>query len=71
MAQWARLSAKHWRSNRDAVMGYGEPLGHPQLRQAIGSQTAQAYDAILVALRHREDLDQNKQFASDFVQKLY
>jgi GntR family transcriptional regulator/MocR family aminotransferase len=37
MAQWARLSAKHWRSNRDAVMGYGEPLGHPQLRQAIAS----------------------------------
>lgn len=40
-----------------------------QLRQAIGSQTAQAYDAILVALRHREDLEQNKTFASDFVEK--
>jgi GntR family transcriptional regulator/MocR family aminotransferase len=37
MAQWARLSAKHWRSHRDEVMGYGEPLGHPQLRQAIAS----------------------------------
>ena len=40
-----------------------------QLRQQIGSQTAQAYDAILVAHRHREDLEQNKGFASDFVQK--
>lgn len=40
-----------------------------QLRQQIGSLTAQAYDALLVALRHREDLVQNKQLASDFVQK--
>lgn len=37
MAQWARLSAKHWRSNRNDVMGYGEPFGHPPLRQAIAS----------------------------------
>jgi outer membrane protein TolC len=40
-----------------------------QLRQQIGSQTAQAYDAVLVAKRHREDLEQSKQLASDFVQK--
>jgi outer membrane protein, heavy metal efflux system len=40
-----------------------------QLRQQIASQAAQAYDAILVALRHRDDLEQNKQLASDFVQK--
>jgi len=40
-----------------------------QLRQQIASQAAQAYDAILVALRHREDLQQGKQLASDFVQK--
>lgn len=40
-----------------------------QLRQQIASDAAQAYDAILVALRHREDLQQNKQLASDFVQK--
>ena len=29
MAQWARLSAKHWRRSRDDVMGYGEPFGYP------------------------------------------
>lgn len=37
MAQWARLSAKHWRRGRDEVMGYGEPFGHPGLRRAIAS----------------------------------
>ena len=37
MAQWARLSAKHWRGGRGDVLGYGEPVGHPQLRQAIAS----------------------------------
>ncbi len=35
MAHWARLAAKHWRSSRNDVMGYGEPFGHPPLRQAI------------------------------------
>lgn len=40
-----------------------------QLQQQIGSQAAQAYDAILVAARHREDLQQSRQLASDFVQK--
>ena len=40
-----------------------------QLRQQVAAQAAQAYDAILVALRHREDLQQSKQLASDFVQK--
>ncbi|BBK41997.1 GntR family transcriptional regulator [Allostella vacuolata] len=35
MAQWARIMAKHWRTPRDQVMGYGEPAGHPQLRRAI------------------------------------
>src|SRR4051794_15916615 len=40
-----------------------------QLRQQVASQAAQAYDAILVALRHREDLQQSKELASDFVQK--
>jgi outer membrane protein, heavy metal efflux system len=39
------------------------------LRQQVASQAAQAYDAILVALRHREDLQQSKQLASDFVEK--
>ena len=35
VAQWARLAAKHWRGARNDVMGYGEPCGHPALRQAI------------------------------------
>lgn len=37
MAQWARLSAKHWRRNRDDVLGYGDPFGHAPLRQAIAA----------------------------------
>jgi cobalt-zinc-cadmium efflux system outer membrane protein len=40
-----------------------------ELRQQVASQAAQAYDAILVALRHREDLQQSKELASDFVKK--
>jgi GntR family transcriptional regulator / MocR family aminotransferase len=37
MAQWARLSAKHWRNHRSEVMGYGEPCGYVQLRRAIAT----------------------------------
>jgi cobalt-zinc-cadmium efflux system outer membrane protein len=40
-----------------------------ELRQQVASQAAQAYDAILVALRHREDLQQSKELAADFVKK--
>ena len=40
-----------------------------QMRQLIASQAVQAYDAILVALRHRDDLQQNKNLAADFVNK--
>jgi GntR family transcriptional regulator / MocR family aminotransferase len=35
VAQWARLSALHWRRPRAEVMGYGEAGGHGPLRQAI------------------------------------
>ncbi len=35
MAQWSRLVSKHWRAQRDDVMGYGEPYGYRPLRQAI------------------------------------
>jgi GntR family transcriptional regulator/MocR family aminotransferase len=38
MAQWARLSARHWRGERDHVTGYGEPFGYPRLRAAIARQ---------------------------------
>jgi GntR family transcriptional regulator / MocR family aminotransferase len=37
MAQWARLSAKHWRNGRSEVMGYGEPGGYLPLRRAVAT----------------------------------
>lgn len=37
MAQWSRISARHWRSDRDALMGYGNPFGSPALRAAIAA----------------------------------
>ncbi len=40
-----------------------------QQRQLIASQTAQAYDSLLVALRHREDLLVARTLAQDFVKK--
>lgn len=40
-----------------------------QLRQQVASQTAQAYDALLVAIRHREDLLKSREYASDFLEK--
>lgn len=40
-----------------------------QLRQQVGSQTAQAYDAVLVALRHGDDLKEAKKLALDFQEK--
>ena len=40
-----------------------------QQRQLVASQTAQAYDSLLVALRHREDLVVTKTLAEDFVKK--
>jgi outer membrane protein, heavy metal efflux system len=40
-----------------------------QLRQQIASQTAQAYDVLLVALRHRADLQQGDSLAHDFLAK--
>lgn len=38
MAQWARLSARHWRKERDHIGGYGEPFGYGRLREAIAQQ---------------------------------
>jgi GntR family transcriptional regulator/MocR family aminotransferase len=37
MAQWSRLSAKHWRQPRDLVLGYPDFLGYEPLRRAIAS----------------------------------
>ena len=38
MAQWARLSARHWRKARDQIAGYGEPFGFGRLRSSIAQQ---------------------------------
>jgi GntR family transcriptional regulator / MocR family aminotransferase len=35
MAQWVRLLNKHWQGDRSAILGYHDPLGHPDLRAAI------------------------------------
>jgi outer membrane protein, heavy metal efflux system len=40
-----------------------------QTRQSIASQAAQDYDALLVAIRHREDLEESKKFSEDFLSK--
>ena len=37
MAQWARLSGKHWRKPRHQVLGYPDPHGERALRQAIAA----------------------------------
>ncbi len=39
------------------------------IRQQVSSQAAQAYDAVLVAQRHRDDLTKSKEFAEDFYKK--
>lgn len=44
-------------------------LGYSLLQQQIGSQTAQAYDALLVALRTERDLRDAVQLAQDFVKR--
>jgi cobalt-zinc-cadmium efflux system outer membrane protein len=40
-----------------------------QTRQQVASQAAQDYDALLVALRHRVDLEESRGFAQDFLAK--
>ena len=40
-----------------------------QLQEQIASQTAQAYDAILVALRHHDDLRQSQEMSRQFLEK--
>ncbi|MDD5562416.1 MAG: TolC family protein [Thermoanaerobaculaceae bacterium] len=44
-------------------------LGLTQLRQQIAFETAQAYDAVLVAARHRDDLREARTLAQDFLAK--
>jgi cobalt-zinc-cadmium efflux system outer membrane protein len=40
-----------------------------QLKQQIASQTAQAYDAVQVAVRHRDDLTESKKSSEQFLEK--
>lgn len=44
-------------------------FGYAQLQQQTASATAQAYDALLVAERHRSDLTEGKALAEDFLKK--
>jgi len=44
-------------------------FGYTLLQQQIGSQTAQAYDALLVALQHNRDLLEQRQLAQDFLKR--
>ncbi len=44
-------------------------LSLSQLRQQLESQTVQAYDALLVAIRHGVTADEGKRLAQDFLQK--
>ncbi|MCW8166801.1 aminotransferase class I/II-fold pyridoxal phosphate-dependent enzyme [Verminephrobacter aporrectodeae subsp. tuberculatae] len=37
MAQWFRLSSKHWRNARKPMLGYPEPHGELRLREAIAT----------------------------------
>ena len=60
MAQWARLSAKHWRAQRDDVMGYGEPL-RPSAA-APGDRGAPARQS-RHRLRRRADLHRRRRAA--------
>lgn len=44
-------------------------FNYRQLRQQIASQTAQAYDGVLVALQHQADLQEAKGLAQSFLEK--
>lgn len=37
VSQWARISARHLRGDREEIMGYGRPEGHEGLRRAIAT----------------------------------
>lgn len=44
-------------------------LSYTQSRQFVASQTVQSYDALLVAVRHGDNLREAKRLADDFLQK--
>ncbi len=44
-------------------------FSYTQLRQQTASQTAQAYDALLVTLRHQADLEESRRLAQQFLEK--
>jgi outer membrane protein, heavy metal efflux system len=59
-----RLSGKAAHSDLRAT-----EFSYTQTSQQIASATAQAYDALVVALRHEQDLSNDVQLADDFLQK--
>jgi len=44
-------------------------FAYTQLQQQTASQTAQGYDALLVALRHQADLTEGRRLAEDFLKR--
>jgi len=40
-----------------------------QLRQSIASQVAQTYDSVLLAIRHRQNLDEGRRLSAEFLKK--
>ena len=37
VSQWLRLTAKHWRRERDTLLGYGDAAGYPHLRREVAA----------------------------------
>lgn len=59
----------HLRGNVGRADVESAEFSYTQLAQQTASQTAQAYDALLVALQHQADLLEGKRLAEDFLRK--
>lgn len=55
-----RIARASWQQSQYALT---------QLQQQTAAQTAQAFDAVLVALRHRDDLTQSQEMSRQFLEK--
>ena len=58
-----------WRRRQSAADVRTAEFTVLQVREQIASQTAQAYDAVLVALRHHQDLERGDSLSRDFLEK--
>lgn len=57
-------------NNRIGLAGVASSQANVKLQQqTIVSQTSQAYDALLVSLRHRNDLQEGRRLAADFLSR--